>query len=133
MRSRGRRAVRGARAGGRAAPLGGQRARGGGRARGALCAGGWRGRGRGRPPGGGLRGGRGSGEAALSVRPAEAAYPVHLQDRIDAYLGGLRFAREPVTAGLDEAMRYSLLAGGQRNRPVVALATAQALGGEPDD
>ena len=69
----------------------------------------------------------------MSVRPAEAAYPVHLQDRIDAYLDGLRFAREPATAGLDEAMRYSLLAGGKRIRPVLALATAEALGHGPAD
>src|SRR5205085_8572149 len=92
-----------------------------------------RGRGRARPQGRGIRRGRRSGEAALSVRPAEAAYPVHLQDRIDAYLDGLRFAREPATAGLDEAMRYSLLAGGKRIRPVLALATAEALGSDPDD
>ena len=30
--------------------------------------------------------------------------------------------------GLDEAMRYSLLAGGKRIRPVLSLATARALG-----
>ena len=30
-------------------------------------------------------------------------------------------------------MRYSLLAGGKRIRPVLALATAEALGHEPDD
>jgi geranylgeranyl diphosphate synthase type II len=39
----------------------------------------------------------------------------------------LTFAREPATAGLDEAMRYSLLAGGKRIRPVLALATAEAV------
>src|SRR5689334_3335333 len=33
--------------------------------------------------------------------------------------------------GLEEAMRYSLLAGGKRIRPVLALATARALGREP--
>jgi geranylgeranyl diphosphate synthase type II len=37
------------------------------------------------------------------------------------------------TAGLAEAMGYSLLAGGKRIRPVLALATARALGdGAPD-
>ena len=69
----------------------------------------------------------------MSVRSAEAVYPVQLQDRIDAYLDGLHFAREPATAGLDEAMRYSLLAGGKRIRPVLGLATAEALEQEPDD
>ena len=36
------------------------------------------------------------------------------------------------TAGLEEAMRYSLLAGGKRIRPVLALATARAIGTEPE-
>ena len=61
-----------------------------------------------------------------------AAYPVELQERVDGYLEGLRFAAEPGVARLEEAMRYSLLAGGKRIRPVLALATAEALGREPD-
>src|SRR5207249_12021125 len=78
------------------------------------------------------RGGPGSGAAPVSVRQAEAAYPVELQHRVDAYLEDLRFAREPTTAGLEEAMRYSLLAGGKRIRPVLSLATAEAVGTPPD-
>ena len=62
-----------------------------------------------------------------------AVYPVELQEKIDAYLEGLRFAAEPGTARLEEAMRYSLLAGGKRIRPVLALATAEALGRPPDE
>jgi geranylgeranyl diphosphate synthase, type II len=62
-----------------------------------------------------------------------AAYPVELQEKVDAYLEGLRFAAEPGTARLEEAMRYSLLAGGKRIRPVLALATAEALGRAPED
>jgi geranylgeranyl diphosphate synthase type II len=69
----------------------------------------------------------------VSVRPAEVTYPVHLQERVDGYLDALRFAREPATAGLEDAMRYSLLAGGKRIRPVLALATAEAVGREPDE
>jgi geranylgeranyl diphosphate synthase, type II len=57
-----------------------------------------------------------------------SAYPVELQQQVDTYLDGLRFAGEPGTARLEEAMRYSLLAGGKRIRPVLALATAEALG-----
>jgi geranylgeranyl diphosphate synthase type II len=57
-----------------------------------------------------------------------SAYPVELQEQVDTYLTGLRFAGEPGTARLEEAMRYSLLAGGKRIRPVLALATAEALG-----
>jgi geranylgeranyl diphosphate synthase type II len=61
----------------------------------------------------------------------EAAYPVALQEQVDGYLRTLTFSREAATAGLEDAMRYSLLAGGKRIRPVLALATADALGREP--
>ncbi len=61
---------------------------------------------------------------------AGAIYPEHLRAEIEAYLGSLRFAREPGAGGLDEAMRYSLMAGGKRIRPVLALATARAIGRE---
>ena len=47
---------------------------------------------------------------------------------MDAYLRELTFAPDPAAAGLEEAMRYSLLAGGKRIRPVLALATAESLG-----
>jgi geranylgeranyl diphosphate synthase, type II len=56
------------------------------------------------------------------------AYPEHLRSAVERYLSELRFSVEPATAGLEEAMRYSLLAGGKRIRPVLALATAQAIG-----
>ena len=62
-----------------------------------------------------------------------SAYPVELQNQVDAYLEALRFAGEPGTARLEEAMRYSLLAGGKRIRPVLALATAEAVSLEPRD
>jgi geranylgeranyl diphosphate synthase type II len=69
--------------------------------------------------------------------PAErvATYPAELQAEVDAYLAELTFSserdREPATRGLEEAMRYSLLADGKRIRPVLALATAEALGRDP--
>ena len=44
---------------------------------------------------------------------------------------GLRFSERDATAGLDEAMRYSLLAGGKRIRPVLCLAAARAGGPRP--
>lgn len=59
-------------------------------------------------------------------------YPDHLRERIESYLEALRFSAEPATAGLEEAMRYSLLAGGKRVRPVLALATARAIGTAPE-
>ena len=61
------------------------------------------------------------------------AYPVDLQRQVEGYLESLRFSDEAGTAGLEEAMRYSLLAGGKRVRPVLALATAAAIGMDPSD
>ncbi len=73
-----------------------------------------------------------SGESAsaayASAEPVHAAYPEHLREQVERYLQEIRFDDEPITRGLDEAMRYSLLAGGKRIRPVLTLATARALG-----
>jgi geranylgeranyl diphosphate synthase, type II len=69
----------------------------------------------------------------VSAPARQAEYPVALQREVDAYLERLRFSEEKTTAGLEEAMRYSLLAGGKRIRPVLALATAEALGREQED
>ena len=60
---------------------------------------------------------------------------------VEAHLAGLWFAPAAADAHLDtigaeglvEAMRYSLLAGGKRMRPVLAMATLEALGGSPQD
>lgn len=60
------------------------------------------------------------------------AYPTELQVQVDAYLERLRFGvHTDGTGRLEEAMRYSLLAGGKRIRPVLALATAEALDRDP--
>ena len=56
------------------------------------------------------------------------AYPDGLRTQVEAYLENLRFSDESLTDPLVMAMRYSLLAGGKRIRPVLALATARALG-----
>jgi geranylgeranyl diphosphate synthase type II len=69
----------------------------------------------------------------LSAHVRATPYPAELQDKVDAYLEGLRFAAEPAAARLENAMRYSLLAGGKRIRPVLVLATAQALGRRPEE
>ncbi|HEX5308243.1 MAG TPA: farnesyl diphosphate synthase [Solirubrobacteraceae bacterium] len=55
-----------------------------------------------------------------------------MRERVERYLESIEFSCVPVTAGLQEAMRYSLLAGGKRIRPVLALATASALGFDRD-
>ncbi|MBA2616750.1 MAG: polyprenyl synthetase family protein, partial [Rubrobacter sp.] len=49
----------------------------------------------------------------------------------EGYLEGLRFTGEPRLAGLEEAMRYSMLAGGKRVRPTLCMETAWVLGDEP--
>jgi len=64
---------------------------------------------------------------------ASAAYPDDLRDQIERYIADLRFSTADDTAGLEESMRYSVLAGGKRIRPVLALATARALGMDPTD
>jgi geranylgeranyl diphosphate synthase, type II len=69
-----------------------------------------------------------SPESAGSV---DAAYPEHLRRDVEDYLLALQFTGEADVAGLREAMRYSLLAGGKRIRPVLALATAEAIGRDP--
>jgi geranylgeranyl diphosphate synthase type II len=61
------------------------------------------------------------------------AYPDELRMEIEAYLEELGFSDEPLTDRLVEAMRYSLLAGGKRIRPVLALATARAIGRDEAD
>jgi geranylgeranyl diphosphate synthase, type II len=72
---------------------------------------------------------------AVSAPGAATAsgYPDALRADVERYLEGLRFVgAAPDTAGLETAMRYSLLAGGKRIRPVLAMATAGAIGLAPD-
>ena len=67
----------------------------------------------------------------MSIEPP-SGYPEDLRSLVDAELERLRFSPSAPTVGLEEAMRYSLLAGGKRVRPVLALATARALGADPE-
>jgi geranylgeranyl diphosphate synthase type II len=60
-----------------------------------------------------------------------AEYPDDLRELVEGYLAGLHFSEAAETAGLDEAMRYSLLAGGKRIRPVLALSAARSAGADP--
>lgn len=60
------------------------------------------------------------------------AYPDRLREQVDDYLSTLEFASRDATRGLEEAMRYSLLAGGKRIRPVLCLATALSIGSSPE-
>ena len=64
---------------------------------------------------------------------AEPEYPEDLRDLVENYLAELRFSNVAATDGLDEAMRYSLLAGGKRIRPVLCLAAARSAGLDPVD
>jgi geranylgeranyl diphosphate synthase, type II len=60
-------------------------------------------------------------------------YPDHLRAQVDAYLADVQFTHGADLAGLAEAMHYSLLAPGKRIRPVLALATALAVGHDPTE
>jgi geranylgeranyl diphosphate synthase type II len=51
-----------------------------------------------------------------------------LRRLVEDELERLPFDQDPLADGLVAAMRYSLLAGGKRIRPVLALATARAIG-----
>jgi len=49
----------------------------------------------------------------------------------EEYLYGLRFTEEAQLRGLEEAMRYSMLAGGKRVRPALCMEVAWIFGTEP--
>jgi geranylgeranyl diphosphate synthase type II len=65
------------------------------------------------------------------LTPDVGEYPDDLRALVEDYLSELSFSERSATAGLDEAMRYSLLAGGKRIRPVLCLAAARAAGADP--
>lgn len=79
-----------------------------------------------------------SGSARADASPesggrgaAEPAYPETLRDLVERYLESLDFAAVGRAGRLVEAMRYSLLAGGKRIRPVLTLAVAESLDQPP--
>ena len=57
--------------------------------------------------------------------------PEELRGRVERFLGELPFTAE--LGQLEEALRYSLLGGGKRIRPVLCLAVGEALGRDPDE
>ena len=58
-------------------------------------------------------------------------YPTDLLAMAEEYLLAVEFGADTRAARLVEAMRYSLLAGGKRIRPVLTLAAARSLGADP--
>jgi geranylgeranyl diphosphate synthase type II len=60
-----------------------------------------------------------------------ASYPGDLLALVEDYLQELEFGADRRATRLVEAMRYSLLAGGKRIRPVLTLATAGGRGADP--
>jgi geranylgeranyl diphosphate synthase type II len=55
-----------------------------------------------------------------------------LRQIFEEYLEGLRFTKEPALKRLQEAMRYSLLAGGKRVRPLLCMESARLFGAPPE-
>ena len=61
-----------------------------------------------------------------------AAYSASSQARVNAALETLFIAPSPELARLYEAMRYSVMNGGKRVRPLLAYAACEALGAAPE-
>ena len=57
--------------------------------------------------------------------------PDELRELAEGFLAGLPFSAD--LGRLEEALRYSLLGGGKRIRPVLCLATGEALGRPPEE
>lgn len=62
---------------------------------------------------------------------ARDAYPSDLLSLVEGYLLAIDLRADARAAHLVEAMRYSLLAGGKRIRPVLTLAAARSVGADP--
>lgn len=62
-----------------------------------------------------------------------ASYQAQSQQRVNAALEGLFAAPGPELDRLYEAMRYSVMNGGKRVRPLLAYAACEALGGRTED
>ncbi|AYN95894.1 MULTISPECIES: (2E,6E)-farnesyl diphosphate synthase [unclassified Pseudomonas] len=58
-------------------------------------------------------------------------YQARSQARVDAMLDTLFVSPRPELDRLYEAMRYSVMGGGKRVRPLLVYAACEALGGEP--
>jgi geranylgeranyl diphosphate synthase type II len=67
----------------------------------------------------------------INAPQGDEAYPGDLLDLVEGYLRDLDFGPDRRAVRLTEAMRYSLLAGGKRIRPVLTLATARSVGADP--
>lgn len=64
----------------------------------------------------------------MTLDPAFDRYRKLVEEALEHYLP----AATESPARLHEAMRYSVLAGGKKLRPVLAMATCEALGGAPN-
>lgn len=61
------------------------------------------------------------------------AYLVDMKNKVEQALDESIVATCPETAYITESMRYSLLAGGKRIRPIMCLAACEMLGGKLED
>ena len=78
---------------------------------------------------------------SLDTPPATSLPPLNLTAWITSQLAAVEDAlglwvacpdRSPAPAGLGEAMRYAVLDGGKRLRPLLVMAACEAVGGNPD-
>jgi geranylgeranyl diphosphate synthase type II len=61
-----------------------------------------------------------------------AAYLTARRERVDLALASLLPAEEAEPPSVHRAMRYSVMAGGKRLRPILVIAGAEAVGGQAD-
>ena len=61
-----------------------------------------------------------------------AAYLTERRERVDQALASLLPAEEAEPPSVHRAMRYSVMAGGKRLRPILVIAGAEAVGGQAD-
>ena len=72
-----------------------------------------------------------AGPSSCGASRSDEGYPADLLGLVDEYLERLDYGADHRATRLVEAMRYSLLAGGKRIRPVLMLATARSRGADP--
>ena len=71
----------------------------------------------------------------MSLAVSDAGFEAHLEERrarVDAALARVLPSPPDCPALLHEALRYSLVAGGKRMRPVLTVMAAEAVTGDPD-
>ncbi len=68
----------------------------------------------------------------MKLSPALTEYTTRVEAQLTDYLDHSGGPDGPVPASLLESMKYAVLGGGKRVRPLMAMASAKAVGGQPE-